>query len=165
MQISLILAMAKNRVIGNKNQLPWHLPADLKYFKATTLGKPIIMGRKTYDSIGKPLPGRTNIILTQDPHFHAEGCSVVHTVDAALKAAGDVAEVMVIGGATLYKQFLPFAHRIYLTLIHQNFAGDTYFPELPTNDWQVHACQDFEPDEKNAYRYSFLVLEKNINDR
>lgn len=162
MQISLIVAMAKNRVIGTDNQLPWHLPADLRHFKSLTLGKPIVMGRKTYESIGKPLPGRTNIILTQQPNYHAEGCLVVHSIDAVLSAANDTVELMIIGGSTIYAEFLPLAQKIYLTEIDAEIVGDAYFPELTSTEWQKIAHENYQADEKNAYNYSFVTLERSV---
>ena len=129
MKISIIVAMADKRVIGHDNRLPWHLPADLKHFKATTMGKPIIMGRKTWESIGRPLPGRTNIVVTRDPRYTADGCVVVHSIDAALQACSGNEEVMVIGGAEFYRQVLPEASTLYLTLVHDEFEGDALFPE------------------------------------
>ena len=160
MKISFIVAKARNGVIGDNNQLPWRLPADLKHFKAVTLGKPVLMGRKTFESIGKPLPQRTNIVVTRDAAYQAEGCVVVHSIDAALAAAKDAEEVMVIGGAQFYEQLLPRAERIYLTEVHEDFAGDAVFPEFDAQQWQEVERRDFEPDEKNAHAYSFLVLER-----
>lgn len=162
MQISLIVAMTKNRVIGANNQLPWHLPADLRHFKSLTLGKPIVMGRKTYESIGKPLPGRTNIILTQQPNYHAEGCLVVHSIDAVLSAANDAAELMIIGGSSIYAEFLPLAQKIHLTEIAAAIVGDAYFPELTNIEWQKIAQEDYQADEKNVYNYSFVTLERSV---
>ncbi len=160
MQISAIVAMAENRAIGKNNQLLWHLPADLQHFKQLTWGKPILMGRKTYQSIGRPLPGRSNIIITRDESFTAEGCLVVHSIPDALAVVKDTPEVMVIGGAELYQQMLPLTQRIYLTLIHQPFLADTFFPELKTNEWQEIEKIDHPADEKNNYPYSFLILQK-----
>jgi dihydrofolate reductase len=160
MKISIIVAMGDNRVIGNDNRLPWHLPADLKHFKATTMGKPIIMGRKTWESIGRPLPGRTNIVVTRDMHYTADGCSVVHSLDAALVAAAGHDEVMVIGGAEFYRQVLPEASTLYLTLIHDEFEGDVFFPALVTGEWREVGREDFDADENNPHAYSFLRLER-----
>lgn len=160
MIISLIVAMAKNRVIGAGNALPWHLPADLKYFKRVTLGKPIVMGRKTFESIGRPLPGRANIIITHDLAYQAAGCTVVHSIDDAIKVTHGHDEVMVIGGAKLFEQILPRADRIYLTEIDADIAGDAFFPALDSNLWretQRTACQ---PDEHNPYSYSFVVMDR-----
>jgi len=160
MKISIVVAMAANGVIGQNNELPWHLPADLKHFKQTTMGKPILMGRKTWESIGRPLPGRTNIVITRDSTYSAAGCIVVHSVDAALTAAGEQDEVMVIGGAQLYRRLLPYAETIYLTRIHERFDGDTRFPEIPDAEWQQLERIDHEADEKNPYDYSFIRLER-----
>jgi len=158
--ISLIAAMASNRVIGINNTLPWHLPADFKHFKAVTMGKPILMGRKTYESIGRPLPGRTNIIITNNPSYVAEGCHVVNSIEQALTLTEDDAEVMVIGGASFYQQTLPIAQRIYLTIIHHDFEGDAHFVEVDESIWREIERVDCQPDEKNCYPYSFLTLEK-----
>ena len=160
MNISLIVAMDRGRVIGMNNAMPWHMPADLKHFKRTTLGKPIIMGRKTFDAIGRPLPGRTNIIVTRDPDWRAEGCVVVYSVEQALQAAAGADEVMVIGGANLFEQLLPRATRIYLTEIKADFAGDSYFPALPPGHWLERERQDHPADTSNPHPYSFVVLEK-----
>ena len=129
MIISLVAAMGKNRVIGKDNSLPWKLPEDMKRFKELTSGKTVVMGRTTFESIGKPLPNRINIIITRDKNYKAEGCIVVNSVDEALKYAKDADEVMIIGGAQIYQQFLPIANKMYLTLIDEDFEGDAYFPE------------------------------------
>lgn len=160
MRMSLIVAMAANRVIGRDNRLPWHLPADLKHFRRLTLGKPVLMGRRTWESIGRPLPERTNIVITRDADYSAPGCVVVHSLEAALRAAGHHPEVMVIGGAELYRQALPQAGRIYLTEVHGNFEGDTFFPGLQAGAWREVERTDFEPDEKNSHAYSFVTLER-----
>ena len=160
MIISLIVAMSRNRVIGKGNALPWHLPADLKYFKRVTLGKPIIMGRKTFESIGRPLPGRVNIIVTHELTYRADGCTVVHSVEDALKAAHGHDEVMVIGGAKLFEQTLPRAERIYLTEIDADFTGDVFFPMLQYNEWRELQRIAHQADEQNPYTYSFVVLER-----
>ncbi|MDX2418241.1 MAG: type 3 dihydrofolate reductase [Xanthomonadales bacterium] len=160
MKISIIVAMAANGVIGRDNQLPWHLPADLKHFKQTTMGKPILMGRKTWESIGRPLPGRTNIVITRDSAYTAAGCEVVHSIDAAITAAGEQDEVMVIGGAELYRQVLPATDTIYLTRIHEAFEGDTRFPEMRDTEWHQVERVDFEADEKNSHGYSFIRLDR-----
>lgn len=152
--------MDRNRLIGRDNALPWRLPADLAHFKAVTLGKPILMGRKTYESIGRPLPGRHNIVISRNPDFSAPGCTVVASVDAALAAAGDVPEVMVIGGAQLYAELLPHAQRIYLTRIEAGFEGDAWFPELPGDLWRERERSEHAPDDKNPHPYTFLVLER-----
>lgn len=160
MIISLIAAMGKNRTIGKNNSLPWNLPADMKYFRDKTRGKPVIMGRKTYESIGKPLPKRLNIIITRDENYKAEGCVVVHTADEAIIAAGNVKEVMVIGGSQIYKEFLPRANRMYLTKIDAEFEGDTYFPEFTTEEWKEISYEEHERDAENPYDYRFVVLER-----
>ena len=160
MKISVIVAMAANRVIGHENRLPWHLPADLKHFKATTLGKPVVMGRRTWESIGRPLRGRNNIVITRDTAYTAEGCVVVHSLDEAIRAAGEAAEVMIIGGAGLYRQALSLADTLYLTLIHGEFAGDTHFPQWRQDEWRETGRVDHEPDENNSHAYSFITLER-----
>ncbi|MBK8989136.1 MAG: dihydrofolate reductase [Chloroflexi bacterium] len=162
MIISLIAAMDKNRMIGQNGRLPWRLPADMQHFVALTMGKPVIVGRKTYDSIQpkyKPLHGRTNIILTHSLDYAAPGCIVVHTIDEALAAAGDAPEVMVIGGANTYEQFLPLADRLYLTIIHAEFDGDAAFPPYDATAWRVTSDEAHLADDKNPYRYQFLTLE------
>jgi dihydrofolate reductase len=159
-QIALIVAMGNNRVIGYKNQLPWHLPADLRHFKELTMGKPIIMGRKTFESIGKPLPGRRNIIITSDLNWTAAGCEVVNSVAAAIKAAENSEEIMIIGGEKVFVESLPLATRIYLTIIHHDFIGDKFFPEWNNTEWSVIERTDFKPDSQNLYPYSFLTLER-----
>ncbi len=159
--IALIAAMADNRVIGVANKLPWKLPADMQWFRQQTLGKPIVMGRKTFASFGaKPLPGRTNIIVTSDLNYRAAACIVAHTIEDALRLAGEVTEVMIIGGASFYAQMLPRAERLYLTLVHHHFDGDSCFPELDWTQW--HETQRIEraPDEKNPYACSFLILDR-----
>lgn len=159
--ISLIAAMDKNRVIGtDSGKLPWHLPADLKHFKFLTLGKPVIMGRKTFESIGKPLPERKNIIITRNKNYEAPGCIVVHSREEALKAAGDAPEIMIIGGAEVFAEFLPLAKRMYLSLIDGIFAGTAYFPQWDVGAWREISREAHEADEKNEYRYVFLVLER-----
>jgi dihydrofolate reductase len=160
MKLSLIVAMADNHVIGHNNRLPWHLPADLKHFRAITLGKPVLMGRKTWESIGRPLPGRTNIVITRNADYLAADCVVVHSLDEALRAAGSAAEVMVIGGAELYRQALPQADTLYLTLVHGEFEGDTRFPDWRPDDWRETARIDHGPDHRNPHAYSFITLER-----
>jgi dihydrofolate reductase len=159
MKISLVVAMGKNRVIGLEGALPWHLSADLKRFRQITMGKPIIMGRKTHESIGRPLPGRKNIVLTGDPNYRAEGCVVVHSPAEALREAeGD--EAMVIGGSAVYREFLPKADRLYLTLIHREFPGDTFFPEFDPGAFREVERIDVDDDGASSLSYSFLTLEK-----
>jgi dihydrofolate reductase len=158
--ISLIVALDRNRLIGSGNALPWHLPADLAYFRKTTLGKPVIMGRRTHASIGRPLPGRDNIVVSRDPALRAAGCTVVASIDAALAAAGAADEVLVIGGASFYAQLLPRATRLYLTWIDAEFAGDAWFPEIDPADWRVMRSEAHAADEHNPYAYRFEVLER-----
>jgi dihydrofolate reductase len=160
MRISLIVAMAENRVIGRDNQLPWRIPADLKHFKALTMGKPIIMGRKTYESIGRPLPGRDNIVITGDTSYRAEGCQVVHTLEEALRSAGGAEEAMIIGGATLYRQTLKDADRLYLTLVKAQPEGDTWFPKIKPQEWREIRREVHRADESNEYDYDFVVLDR-----
>jgi dihydrofolate reductase len=160
MRIAAIFAMSKNRVIGKKNQLPWHLSADLKHFKETTIGKPILLGRKTYQSIGHALPGRCNVVITHDVNFQAPGCVVAHSIATALDAVSYSDEVFVIGGAVLYQQMLPRTQRLYMTLVDHDFEGDTFFPELNMAEWQQVERSDFLPDEKNEYPYSFIILDR-----
>jgi dihydrofolate reductase len=160
MIISLIAAMDKNRVIGKGGKLPWNLPADMKYFKDKTLGKPIIMGRKTYESLGKPLPNRKNIIITHDQDYKAEGCIVVHSAEEALKAAEGNEEVMIIGGSQIYKELLPKANRMYLTIVDADFEGDAFFLEYDVKEWKETAYEEHERDAENQYNYTFLILEK-----
>jgi dihydrofolate reductase len=160
MRIALIVAMAENGVIGVDNRMPWHLSADLQRFRRITLGKPILMGRRTQQSIGRPLPGRRNIVLTADSGFVAAGCEVVHSLEAALAAAKGADELMVIGGASLYRDFLPHADRIYLTLIHEEFEGDTFFPEVDWTEWRESARQEVMDDHASGLRYSFIDYER-----
>lgn len=160
MRVTLIAAMSRNRVIGVDNSLPWHLSADLRRFKAITLGKPIFMGRKTHESIGRPLPGRLNLILSRNPEYLAEGCVVVHTLDQALLAAAGFDELMVIGGSSLYQTMLPYANRLYLTLIDAEFEGDTFFPAIHQTDWREVERQEVHGDASVPFSYQFLVLER-----
>jgi len=160
MLISLIVAMAEDRAIGIENRLPWHLPADLRHFRDTTMGNPLIMGRLTHESIGRPLPGRRNIIVSRDPDYRAEGCEVVGSVEAALAAAAGAGEVFVMGGASLYAQLLPRCDRLYLTLVKGRFAADAYFPGIDPGEWREIAREDHAPDADNPHPYSFRVLER-----
>ena len=164
MIISIIAAMGKNRVIGKGNALPWKLPADMKHFQDITKGKPVIMGRKTFESIGKPLPNRINIIITRDENYKVDGCIVAHSIDEALKAAGSPEEVMIIGGAQVYKEFLPRANKMYLTLIEADFEGDAYFPKYNVEEWEEIAYEEHERDKDNQYNYRFLVLRRKPNN-
>lgn len=161
MKISMIAAMANNRIIGKDNDMPWHLPADLKHFKSVTLGKPVIMGRRTYESIGRLLPGRDNIIITRNPDYIVEGAIMAESPGHALSLAGDVDEVMIIGGGKIYLDFLSRADRLYLTHIDLDVDGDTQFPDYEAvADWQVLETQSFAPDETNQYHYQFVVYKK-----
>lgn len=157
--ISLIVAMGTNRVIGRDNKLPWRMPADMKRFRSLTMGKAILMGRVTYDSIGRPLDGRHNVVLTRNQDYAAEGCTVVNSVDEALKAAGQ-GELMVIGGSAIYEQMLPMANRIYLTLIDAEFEGDSYFPMIEPGEWSEVSREICPADAANPYNYAFVVLER-----
>lgn len=160
MQISLIAAMDKKHVMGYQNKLPWHLPADLQHFKNLTLGKPIVMGRKTFESIGKPLPGRQNIILTHNHNFQAPGCTLVSSLESALAEASSTQEIMIIGGGELFRSTLPLSNRMYLTIIDHEFKGDTYFPEWNNEEWVTTSSEQHPADEKNPYAYEFLTLER-----
>ena len=160
MTLSIVVAMDTNGVIGRDNGLPWHLPADLQHFKQTTMGKPILMGRKTQESIGRPLPGRTNIVITRDSGYRVEGCVVVNSIEAALEAAGEQDEIMVIGGAEFYRQVLSHTDTIYLTRIHETFDGDICFPELNDADWLEVERSDHAADSKNPHNYSFIRLDR-----
>lgn len=152
--------MDEQGIIGRDNGLPWRLSADLRHVKSTTMGKPIIMGRKTHESIGKPLPGRENIIITRNSNYQSEGCTVFTDIDEALAYCRDHKEAVVMGGAELYQQTLPRALRIYLTEVHGRVEGDTYFPEYNGAEWREILREDFRADEKNEYDYSFVVLER-----
>jgi dihydrofolate reductase len=164
MKISMIVAMAHNRVIGLDNKMPWHLPADLQHFKKMTLGKPVIMGRKTYDSIGRALPGRLNIVVSRDKDLVIEGVICVTSVDQALLAAKDVDEVMIIGGATIYQHFLSVANRLYLTFIDLETEGDTCFPDyLAQGEWLQVQSESYTADAKNAHNLEFVILDRVIN--
>jgi dihydrofolate reductase len=160
MRLSFVVAAAENGVIGNGNQLPWRLPDDLKRFKAITMGKPILMGRKTYESIGKPLPGRTNIVLSRRPDLILPGCIVVDSISAAVAAAGDAAELAVIGGAEVYAQALPSADLIHLTRVHAAIEGDAIFPKLSSREWSERLIEQHPADERHAYEFSFIELER-----
>jgi dihydrofolate reductase len=161
MKISIIAAMAKNRVIGINNQLPWKLPADMRWFRQHTLGKAIVMGRKTFESFGgKPLPDRHNIVMTRDKNYCAEGATVVHSIDEAMAVAGNVDELMIIGGASFYEQMLPSADRMYLTLVDMEPQGDAWFPTYDETDWQEVERHDHQPDSKNPCACSFVILER-----
>ncbi len=162
LRLSIIAAMSTNQVIGSDNKLPWHLPADLKHFKALTTGKPILMGRKTYESIGRPLPNRLNLILTRDKHWQATGCEVVYSLDEAkaLAEKHQAAELMIIGGEQLYREYLSVAQRLYLTIVMHDFLGDAHFPALNWAEWHI-VDESVQPaDTDNPYACRFLVMER-----
>jgi dihydrofolate reductase len=162
--VTLIVAVADSGVIGRDNALPWHLPEDLKRFKQLTMGKPIVMGRKTFESIGKPLPGRHNIVVTRDANYHREGVTVVHGVEPAMRAAagneGGGGEIMVIGGADLFRLFLPFAGRVHLTRVHANVTGDVKWSELDPREWRRMSAEDRPADSRHAHAMTFEVWER-----
>ncbi|MDR6553717.1 dihydrofolate reductase [Paenibacillus qinlingensis] len=159
MSISFIFAMDRNRAIGVNNKLPWHLPGDLKFFKNVTMGHPILMGRKTYESIGKPLPGRRNVILTQNTAYQAEGCEVIHSVDEAIDAFPDQ-ELFVIGGAEIFKLFASHVNRMYITYIEDEFEADTFMSDLDLTTWTLVSSEQGERNEKNPYEYYFRIYER-----
>lgn len=167
MKLALIWAMSRNRVIGRNNALPWHLSEDLKYFKRITMGKPVIMGRKTWESIGRPLPGRTNIVITRNADYVVpEGVQVVNSLDAAIDLSEKIClingidEAIVMGGAEIYAQALPKADRLYLTQVHADVHGDAFFPEINLDGWHELGREDFAASGPNPYDYSFVVLER-----
>jgi len=158
--ISIIVAASMNNVIGAQGNLPWRLSDDLKRFKSITMGKPIVMGRKTYESIGKPLPGRQNIVITRQADFRAEGCGVVSSSDEAVSATGDAEEIMIIGGSQVYELFLPAVGRLYLTRVHADIEGDVFFPEIAEEEWRLVSNESHSADERNEYDYSFRLYER-----
>ncbi|RTE11677.1 dihydrofolate reductase [Paenibacillus whitsoniae] len=160
MSISFIFAMDRNRAIGVNNKLPWHLPADLKFFKAVTMGHPILMGRKTYESIGKPLPGRRNVILTQNATYAADGCDVMHSVEEVVEAFRDQ-ELFVIGGAEIFRLFSGSVSKMYITFIEHEFVADTFMSELDLSGWTLVSSEQGVRDEKNPYDYAFRIYERN----
>ncbi|GLT15177.1 type 3 dihydrofolate reductase [Vibrio algivorus] len=159
MKVSMIAAMANNRIIGKDNQMPWHLPADFAWFKRCTMGKPIVMGRKTYESIGRPLPGRLNIVISRDASLFIEGVTTVTSIEQAKQVAGDFDELMIIGGGTIYEFCLPQADSLYLTFIDADIEGDTQFPDWGDH-WQIVEQEEYLKDDKNAYNMRFVCLEK-----
>jgi dihydrofolate reductase len=160
MKLSIIVAMDDNQLIGKDNTLPWRLPADLAYFKKTTTGKTVLMGRKTYDSIGFPLPKRRNIIVSHNTSFQAKGCEVVSSIDDALALAEDDDEVMIMGGASFYEQMLPSIDRLYITQIEGEFEGDAHFPEFDQDDFVETFRESHTPDERNPHTYHFTILDR-----
>jgi len=160
MTISLVVAASRNGVIGRDGALPWHLPDDLRHFKRLTLGKPVIMGRRTWESIGKPLPGRRNIVLTRDPGFSAPGCEVAHSVNEALALLDGDGEAMVIGGAQVYAAFLPLADCVYLTRVQAEIDGDTYFPALDAAEWRLVSRDAHAADDRHRHAFELLRYER-----
>lgn len=163
-RIAFVVAMDENRLIGRDNDLPWRLPEDMGWFRRQTIGKPCVMGRKTYDSLPdrfRPLPGRLNIVVTRNRGYGAPGAIVVHSVDDALAAAGDVEEIVVIGGADLFRRLLPVADRLYLTQVHGAAEGDVYFPEFKTDDWDEVFRQEHPVDERHRFAFTWLILDRN----
>lgn len=161
--VNLVVAMSRNGVIGRNNQLPWRLPGDLAYFKSVTWGHPILMGRKTYESIGRPLPGRLNLVLTRSQQWRADGVTVVGNVEQGLsEAAGksDSGQLMVIGGENVYRQFLPLADRLFITLVDAEIEGDAHFPSVDWSNWQRTHTEPHSADERNPYEYAFDVYER-----
>jgi dihydrofolate reductase len=162
MIVSLVAAAAENGVIGKNGALPWRMPADMKFFKNLTMGHTVIMGRKTYESMGKPLVGRKNVIITRNKDFKAEGCIVINSFEEVFKMFSKEKEIFVIGGAEIYDMALPKTDKIYLTRIHASFDGDAYFHELSDNEWLKIKCIDNPADEKNPYSYTFIELIKKL---
>jgi len=162
--IAFVVAMDENRLIGRDNDLPWRLPDDMGWFRRQTMGKPCIMGRKTYDSLPdrfRPLPGRLNIVVTRNREYEAPGAVVVHSVDDALRAAGDVEEIAIIGGAELFRRLLPMADRLYLTQIHGASEGDVYFPQFEMDNWDEIFRQEHPADERHRFAFTWLILDRN----
>ena len=158
--ISLIAAMANNRVIGKDNQMPWHLPADLKHFKAVTLGKPVVMGRKTFESIGRPLPGRRNLVISRQTDLQLDGVDVFHSIEDALADLAGIEEVMIIGGGRLYQQMISFADKLYITWIQTEIEGDTKFPAFDESDYKVLDRSHYKADEKNVFDLEFVEYQR-----
>lgn len=158
--ISIIVAVASNGVIGDKNSLLWHIREDMVHFRTTTSGHPVIMGRKTYDSIGRPLPKRTNVVITRDTNLVIEGCTVVHSLEEAVSMFDSAEEVFVIGGAQIYAQALPLAERIYLTVVGKEYEGDTSFPDIDYAEWIELSREDYDRGEEFEYPFSFITLER-----
>lgn len=160
MKKTIVVAMAHDNVIGIKNTLPWRLSDDLKHFKQITMGKPLLMGRKTYESIGKPLPGRLNIVLSRNPNIKIEGCKVVTNIDDALEVAEHMPEIIIMGGANLYQQMLPLADKLELTLVDAKIKGDAWFPTIDFENWQEVSREQHQADDKNQYNYTFVTYIK-----
>ncbi len=160
MTLSLIAAIASNQVIGWNNRLPWKLPADLKRFKSLTMGHHLLLGRKTFESIGRPLPGRTMVVITRRKNYTPSGVQVAHSLQEALQIAAGDSEVFIAGGAQIYRQSLPLANRLHLTRIDCDFQGDAYFPRFEESQWRLVECTKMEADEDNPYPYRFLLYER-----
>ena len=158
--ISIIVAVAKNGVIGDKNSLLWHLREDMIHFRTITSGHPVVMGRKTYDSIGRPLPKRTNVVITRDTNLTIEGCTMAHSLEEAVALFDKSEEVFIIGGARIYRQALPLADRIYLTVIDKEYEGDTSFPEIDYSQWREYSREEFARGEEFEHPFSFITLER-----
>jgi len=158
--ITIIAAIAKNNALGKDNKLIWHIPADLKRFKKVTANHHVIMGRKTYESLGKPLPNRTNIIITRNANFKAEGCVVVNSLQDAIEAAKEDKSPYILGGAEIYKQAILIADKLDLTFVHHNFEADAFFPEIDKTIWKETLREDFKANDKNKYDYSFVTFER-----
>ncbi len=158
--LSIIVALSENNVIGRENNLPWKLSADLKRLKSITMGHHLIMGRRTWESLGRPLPGRTNVVITSDKNYKAEGGVVVHSLNEALQTSSNDNEAFIFGGGKIFKEALPKVNKIYMTIVHAKIDGDTFFPELDKKEWQEIEREDFEADEKNQYDYSFITLKR-----
>ena len=165
MTVSIIVATTENLVIGKDNKIPWYLPADLKYFKRTTLNHHILMGRKCYESIGRPLPKRTNVIITRNPFYIASNCITVHSLKEGIELArsNNEDELFIIGGGQIYEMALPFADRIYLTKVDLEVEGDVFFPEINYENWKLISKENHGKDDKNEYNYSFIILERLLN--
>jgi len=164
MNVTLIAAMAENRVIGKDNQLIWHFPEDLKHFKQLTSGHHVIMGRKTFESVGRPLPNRTNIIITRQTDYKAEGCLIAHSIEEALAMVKDDEQPFIVGGAEIYKQALAFADGIELTIIHGKYEGDSYFPEFDLSIWKLARGEKKEADARHIHPYEFLTYKKIVSN-
>ena len=160
MRIALIAAVTRNRVIGRDGRLPWRLPDETKHFVETTMGKPVLMGRRTYEERRKPLRGRTTIVLTRDPDYRAPGCVVVHSIEEAIKAAGDAEELIVAGGTPIYEAFLPRASRLYMTFVEADVPGDTYFPEYDAEEWVEVSSEAHPADDRHAHAFRIVLLER-----
>jgi dihydrofolate reductase len=158
--LSLIAAISENNALGKENKLLWHLPADLKRLKALTMGHNLIMGRKTFESLGKPLPGRPHIIISNQKNYFPDGAIVVDSIEKAIEMSNQDNQPFIFGGGEIYRLALPFVQKIYITKVHAHFGGDTFFPELNSSEWKLTECQKFEPDEKNKFSYSYLEYDR-----